>query len=1117
MKINYSYYFIILIFYCGISNGQANTIRFEYKQDMSENMSTFLDDATNNKIIWFDGWHEGTEVVGLAEKSALSSLFLVPNSDQLGNKIEYYKDLKKLNKSLKKQGEKVLLTWPGCAGPKVMELNENVVLIYVDTEWFFHPNSRAEFSNTKCETLWENDFWATLEDAVEDENDKLVCIVGHHSIYHESKQKGGFSFLYPYNGPSADFNSKIYSSLRHKMIRLLESNGNAVYVSSNRAKDKNKIVKNEIFLNDHEYVDFVTSKNGAVEMLSGNENNRTTLKRMNLADSEPQTSLSTPAIRYGNLDSTLVTGAEYKASWMKSFWMGKNFRNEWITPLGLDKLYVDDISGGLTPYGTGGGLQTLSLKFKDSSGRKFAFRSVNKDAKKDKERVIMQTVVGGVKQDMISSQLPFGDVVVGKLLDNTDILHSSPIPFVMARQNALGEYKEAFTHVIGTLEEKPTKKKKRREGFAGADDIVSTHHVFRRLMNNARHQIDKQAFARCIMFDIWIADWDRHHDNWKWAAYKDGKNRLYKPIPRDRDHAFSLFEGVVGNLADLAAPNVAELSPRIKDLQGMTFQGKNMLYFLGASISREEWNRAADYIASSFSKGNIEDAWSSLPIEIQEFSKEKIISALITRKDDLSLASNQLYDLYHRQATFYGSNKNDFLTIEAKAKDEVVVTLYDAKKGKKNGEAIAQKTYNTNVTKHLDIYALDGKDIVSIEGNVEAGLEIKLLPGTDKDEIRTKNKKQALKIYDTQNFEGIESIKLEKPIYPDIYGFQYDALLPFAMYKYDTDYGSGFEVKFTKVKQKFNKKPFGRSTSLAAKYYPRGNAVRLKLVSLYTDTWNKWDAKIKIRAAHNDTRYDRFLGANSSLPSNYLDNFRKGDDYYVQNDNIDIYTSMVNNIFGQSDISFGLGTQYLKLYDGTGQTSTELLGDRSIWQAYLHGDLNLDFTDDQAYPTKGVRYNISNRVGYNIKANEGIYDQFVADITLVNSWHDISKTIILFKVGGEATFGNRSYIDYPILGNGNNVRGFANNIIRNSKVGYINVELRKEIYKSKNSVLPFLLGASGFYDRGLAFENPDNNVSGYGAGLYMTFLNNAYSIFINKGFNSLNDESIIHYGLGFSL
>jgi hemolysin activation/secretion protein len=183
----------------------------------------------------------------------------------------------------------------------------------------------------------------------------------------------------------------------------------------------------------------------------------------------------------------------------------------------------------------------------------------------------------------------------------------------------------------------------------------------------------------------------------------------------------------------------------------------------------------------------------------------------------------------------------------------------------------------------------------------------------------------------------------------------------------------------------------------------------------------------------------------------------------------------------------------------------------------MHGQVNLDFTDNQTYPTRGIRYNISNRIGYNIIANKGIYDQFTADVTLINSWQDISRTIILVKVGGEATLGNISYINYPILGNGNNVRGFANNLIRNSEIAYLNVELRKEIYRSKNRYVPFLLGASGFYDRGLALSNSENNVSGYGGGLYITFLNNAYSLFINKGFNNLNDESIIHYGLGFSL
>jgi hypothetical protein len=50
---------------------------------------------------------------------------------------------------------------------------------------------------------------------------------------------------------------------------------------------------------------------------------------------------------------------------------------------------------------------------------------------------------------------------------------------------------------------------------------------------------DRHEFARARMFDLWIGDWSKHEDNWKWAGYKGKDGEVFRPIPRDRDHAFS--------------------------------------------------------------------------------------------------------------------------------------------------------------------------------------------------------------------------------------------------------------------------------------------------------------------------------------------------------------------------------------------------------------------------------------------------------------------------------------------------------------------------------------------------------------------------------------------------
>ena len=37
--------------------------------------------------------------------------------------------------------------------------------------------------------------------------------------------------------------------------------------------------------------------------------------------------------------------------------------------------------------------------------------------------------------------------------------------------------------------------------------------------------VTKPEFVRARVFDLWIGDWSKHEDNWKWAGYKDQERR----------------------------------------------------------------------------------------------------------------------------------------------------------------------------------------------------------------------------------------------------------------------------------------------------------------------------------------------------------------------------------------------------------------------------------------------------------------------------------------------------------------------------------------------------------------------------------------------------------------
>ena len=142
-------------------------------------------------------------------------------------------------------------------------------------------------------------------------------------------------------------------------------------------------------------------------------------------------------------------------------------------------------------------------------------------------------------KEVTATDYPYGAIIVSSLLDETDILHARPELYVLPDHPGLGAFREPYAGLFGMLEERPKDPIGQTPGFMGADDITRSVGLFRKLYKDNDNYVDAEALGKARVFDIFIGDWGRHEDNWKWAGYDSGNKRVYYPIPRDRDHAFS--------------------------------------------------------------------------------------------------------------------------------------------------------------------------------------------------------------------------------------------------------------------------------------------------------------------------------------------------------------------------------------------------------------------------------------------------------------------------------------------------------------------------------------------------------------------------------------------------
>src|SRR5690606_31745292 len=210
----------------------------------------------------------------------------------------------------------------------------------------------------------------------------------------------------------------------------------------------------------------------------------------------------------------------------------------WTTPFEAPVLDLANYGGGLTPVARAGGQQTRVLRFRTPDGREFFFRVLDKDPSGVLPPDLVETVAGDLVRDQTKSALPTAPPVVARLLTAAGIPHDDPTIVVLPDDALLGEFREEFRGLVGTLEERVG-----GEGPAahwhGAVEVIDSDSLVARTTRSTADRVDAAAFLKARLFDVLIGDWDRHRDQWRWVRFDDHEPRTWQPVPLDRDQAFA--------------------------------------------------------------------------------------------------------------------------------------------------------------------------------------------------------------------------------------------------------------------------------------------------------------------------------------------------------------------------------------------------------------------------------------------------------------------------------------------------------------------------------------------------------------------------------------------------
>jgi hypothetical protein len=558
----------------------------------------------------------------------------------------------------------------------------------------------------------------------------------------------------------------------------------------------------------------------------------------------------------------VAAGPQYRAGALKRALLGRSYRELWTTPATVPVLDLSTFAGGLTPTETGGGNQTLSLRFEGADGREYAFRSVDKDPGRGEGGA--RGIAGAVLKDQVSSQNPAGALVAGRLMDASGLLHVDPLLFVMPDDPRLGEFRARFAGMLGQMEERPGGR------FGGAAEVLDTDEFLPLLEREPANRLAEEEYLTGRLMDFVLGDWDRHEDQYSWARFDRGGVRVWRPVPRDRDYVFVDYDGLGIDVARPWVPKAVRFRRDYGNLFGLIQQAQYLDRRLLGGLERAAWDSVAAALRARLTDALIDDAVRQMPVEYQALVGQELAATLRARRDALPAAAAEYYAMMAREPEAYGSDGRDFAVVERTADGGVEVRIHAG--GDESRAPYFRRRYVAEDTREVRVFLLDGGDRAEVRGT--GGVLVRVMGGRGDDRLEDRGRGRTA-FYDSQGdnefvrgagttvdereFDRPESITGEqvaaKP--PRDWGTAGGALTPFAAVRPFADLVVGGGP--SRIRHGFRRYPY------AERWYVRG---------LWAPLYSRFGAEARYTRRHTGDRgYGYLFGRATELEGVYFTGF----------------------------------------------------------------------------------------------------------------------------------------------------------------------------------------------------------------------------------------------------
>lgn len=1043
-----------------------------------------------------------------------------------------------------------LLPKKGCPDPVEIVLSNKMVLVFMNSQWWLHQQEKPGMESD-CDCKTEEAVINSLKDIVGSHPDKLIVLAMHHPFYTYGSHGGFFTWkqhifpltdlkknlyipmpligsIYPLSrslfGNIQDIKHPEYKNLIQRVEEVLIKHTNIVVASGH---DHNlQLIK-------HDSIHYIVSgsaskntavKNGKYSLFTKNENGFAILEvfsdgsvvikfySLNSVDlSKPIFSqalrkiISIPEKKIiGSRPSlpdsiTIAASNQFKAGGFKKFLLGENYRKEWTQPIKAEVFDMSNEMGGLRPLKRGGGHQSKSLRLVDSTNKQYVIRTVEKfvtDAALPPD--LRGTIAKDLVSDGVSASYPYAALSVPTFAKALGVPHAEPRLVYIPDDPRLGKFRIDFANTLCVFEEREPGNVKK---------TYSTDEMDKKRIDDNDNSIDQRAVLKARLLDMFMMDFDRHEDQWRWAEKNDIKGKIFYPIPRDRDQPFFMSKGVIPYFASLpwVAPQIQGFRSKAKDIRHYNFNAKNFDRAFMNELNEGDWQKAVNDFLPVLTDELIEKALKQQPKEIQGYSMKTIIQKLKDRRKYFASEMIYYYRFLSKVVAITGSDKKELFQITRQPDGSLLLKVSKITKEGDIGRMIYQRSFDKAVTKEIRLYGMNGDDRFVVDGK-ESGIKIRIIGGNGADvfENNTETAGKTL-VYDASNeanqFIGKTHFRKKLANDPSVNTYQrlyykYNLAVPFISVNFNIDDGIylGASLKYTR--QGFRKTPYSMMHQLIVNHALATKAYNIRYNADFIKILGKADVLIRadIKAPDNVTNFFSY-GNESVFDKNKPGKIR----YYRARFQLgDIAALVRRNIGNTVSLSAGPAFQFYSF-------DTDDNKNRFITQTFVNGldpatltkkkmylgaqaNIAIDNRNNKTLPSRGINWQTG------IKKLAGL-NSFSKDVTQINSelslffsFNKRANVVIANRIGAGINYGDFEFFQAQYLGGTDNMRGFRKYRFGGSSMLYNNTDLRIKVADFRTYLFPGSLGLLFFYDVGRVWVKQDNSSkwhNGYGGGLWI--------------------------------